>query len=131
MVLVTVQGVYQDPENRYFVLLQSAETKLKLPIWIGQCEAMHISQKLVATETDAPLTFDVVGDILAKTQVKISYVLISDGNGSTFDAICKLQNTKEDDEIKSRPSDAIALALSVNVPIYLSKEILDEYGRKA
>ena len=130
MIMVIVLGVYQDSDNRYFVLLQDPQSKLKFTIWIGQCEAWHISHKLGKIETDAKPTFDLIAEMILKLNAQISFVLIDDVDKDFFEAAIYFPGTSFD-AINGRPSDGIALALALKIPIYVTEKLLEKHGRKS
>jgi bifunctional DNase/RNase len=96
-----------------------------LPIIIGSFEAQHIALELEGIKPPRPLTHDLIRNIIEQLGFSISYVYINELRDGTFFAKIKF-DVGSIDEIDSRPSDAIALALKFAVPIYVSEEVMNE-----
>lgn len=109
-----------------FVLLSDGERRL--PITIGPFEAASISQALTQTEPDRPLSHDLIVDILEKLDGEVSHIFIDDLFGGTYYAKILIDRDGERFTVDSRPSDAIAIALRLNVPIYVAEGILEQHG---
>ncbi|MGH2575454.1 MAG: bifunctional nuclease domain-containing protein, partial [Ignavibacteria bacterium] len=97
----------------------------RLPIIIGSFEAQHIALELEGIKPPRPLTHDLLRNIIEGLGFSISYVVISELREGTFFARIKM-DVGSLDEIDSRPSDAIALALKFSVPIYVTEEVMNE-----
>jgi bifunctional DNase/RNase len=124
---VSVEGVFfaETGSNvSRFVLLTDGERKL--PIVIGAPEAVSISIPLEGSQTDRPLTHDLLKSILEKLGGHITKIVIDDIWNKTYYAKIFIQHGKTLLEVDSRPSDAIALALRCEVPIYVRDGILDQ-----
>lgn len=113
----------------YAMILKELEGERQLPIIIGQNEANAIGLQLQGIVPQRPLTHDLIKNIIETFGYTIEYVYINDIRDSTFFAKIKF-DTDSFDEIDSRPSDAIALALKFDAPIFCSAFILDEIGFK-
>lgn len=127
MVKMTLVGVRVElPANQPIVLLQEEEGERFLPIWIGAFEATAIAFALQGVETARPMTHDLFKDVLDDLEVGIGQVVINDlVDGTFFAEITFLKNgTKR--VISARPSDAIALAVRMSVPIFAEEKVLDE-----
>lgn len=116
------------PSNQPIVLLKEADGDRYLPIWIGAVEATAIAFALQGIETPRPMTHDLLRDILAETRIAVERVLISELIDQTFYALIRMSAEGKTVEVSSRPSDAIALAVRVNAPIYAAEEVLDQAG---
>lgn len=116
------------PSNQPIVLLKEADGDRYLPIWIGAVEATAIAFALQGIETPRPMTHDLLRDILAETRVAVERILISELIDQTFYALIRMSADGKTVEVSSRPSDAIALAVRVNAPIYAAEEVLDQAG---
>jgi uncharacterized protein len=129
MIELTLVGVRVElPSNQPIVLLKEARGDRYLPIWIGPAEATAIAFALQGIETPRPMTHDLLRDILAETNVDVERIIISDLVEQTFFAIIKMMASGEATEVSSRPSDAIALAVRLNAPIFASEEVLSQAG---
>ncbi|MBX3097593.1 MAG: bifunctional nuclease family protein [Fimbriimonadaceae bacterium] len=109
-----------------FVLLSDGERKL--PIMIGPFEAASISQVLSEQAPTRPLCHDLIVTLLEKLDGEITHVIIDDLWSGTYYAKIVVQQGEDEFNVDSRPSDAIAIALRVNVPIYVADGILEQHG---
>lgn len=96
-----------------------------LPIWIGVPEAAAISWKINKEKPSRPMTHDLMLNIIRKLGVSVKSIVVHSLKESTFYGRIILEMNKEEIEIDSRPSDAIALALRAEVPIYVDEEVLE------
>jgi uncharacterized protein len=120
-----VKGLMFDPyNNAYIVILRDEEQVEMLPIWVGKSEAGSISSALENVAPPRPMTHDFTKSYLDAFNAKIISVVITDLNENTYFA--KIHLTYEDSEITvdSRPSDAIALALRSQAPIFASESVI-------
>lgn len=111
----------------YALLLKEVEGKRRIPIIIGHFEAQAIAFELEGLKPPRPLTHELVKNLLEALSYSIESVIINELRDSTFFAKIVL-DSEEIDPLDSRPSDAIALALKFNAPIYVAKEVIDEIG---
>ena len=111
----------------YAVILKEVEGERRLPIIIGQYEAQAIALQLEGINPPRPLTHDLLKNVIEILGFSIDSVVINELRDSTFYAKIRLDNDTIDD-IDARPSDAIALALKFDAPIFCSSYILDEIG---
>ena len=110
-----------------FVVILKDETETRwLPIWIGPYEAKMISLALEKIKPIRPLPHDLIKNILDSLSMIVTRVVISNIKENTYFAIIKLRLDHTEKEIDARPSDAIALALRTNAPIYVTEEVLDK-----
>lgn len=106
------------------VLLLIDENELKaLPIWIGPLEAHNITLALEGFNLDNPQTTDLLKDIMDRLEARLSMVVINDVKDGTYYAELHIWHHGQDLVIGSRPSDAIAIALRSEVPIYLTEKV--------
>ena len=110
------------------VLLKTAEGNKFLPIWIGHPEAAAILMRIQGATTPRPMTHDLVSDILGKLDAEIIQVTVTELRDNTFYASITVQQNGSELEIDSRPSDAIALAVRAEAPIYAADEVIEESG---
>lgn len=111
----------------YAIILKEINGDRRLPIIIGQFEAQAIALQLEGIVPPRPLTHDLLKNIIESLGYTVDYIIINELRDSTFFAKIKLDSDSIE-EIDSRPSDAIALALKSSVPIYVASYILDEIG---
>jgi len=127
MIRVIISGVAIDPVTKGFVVILKDETEKRwLPIWVGHYEARMISLALEKVIPIRPLPHDLIKNILDTLGVVIKRVVICTIKDNTYFASVKLKINQTEKEIDSRPSDAIALALRANAPIYVTEEVLNK-----
>ena len=114
------------PTNQPIVLLRERDGERYLPIWIGASEAAAIALCLQGVVTPRPMTHDLMKTILEDLSVDVQRVVVTELRDATFFATIQLQRKGEDHEVSSRPSDAIALAVRMSVPIFASEDVLNE-----
>lgn len=126
---MVVYGVSFDVSNKQpIVLLKTEEGNRYLPIWIGHPEAAAILMKLQNAELPRPMTHDLLMSILGHLEAKLERVLVTELRDNTFYAIINLETGAGKMDVDSRPSDAIALAVRADAPIFASTELLDSSG---
>jgi uncharacterized protein len=129
MIELSLVGVRVElPTNQPIVLLKEADGHRYLPIWVGAVEATAIAFALQGIQTPRPMTHDLLRDILSETDVTVERVLINELVDQTFFAQIRLRSSGDTKEVSSRPSDAIALAVRVNVPIFADEDVLEQAG---
>lgn len=129
MIEVKVVGVGLEPQtNKPLVFLKDEAGQCILPIHIGYFEATAISTKLVGQEPPRPMTYDLLGSILGGLEARVTHVVITELKDDVFFARIGIQYRDKAYDIDSRPSDAIALALRVEAPVYVSEEVMAEAG---
>ena len=120
-----IKGLVVDPISKMpIVVLEDRENQNMLPIWIGVFEANAIALKVENISTPRPMTHDLLKDFLDKFEINLEKIMINDVRDNTFYALlhCKYKNKKL--TIDSRPSDAIALALRLDAPIFVKEEVV-------
>jgi uncharacterized protein len=110
--------------NRHVVILKDPERDRYLPIWIGPWEASAIAMRLQGVSAERPLTHDLFAAALQQLGVRIDRVVISELADETYHARIFLDREGGEVEIDARPSDALALAVRVEVPIYAAEDVL-------
>ncbi len=114
--------------SQRIVVLKEAVGERYLPIWIGPCEAEAISVGAKGVEVLRPLTHDLIVSILDTLDAVLLYIHISDLADNTFYARLVMEVGSDELEIDARPSDAIAIAVRLGVPIYVNEPVLEEAG---
>lgn len=112
--------------SRHVVILKEAGRDRYLPIWIGPWEANAIAMRLQGATPERPLTHDLFAAVLGALEVRVERILISSLADETFHARLILVRPDARLEIDARPSDAIALAIRLGVPIYAAEAVLDQ-----
>jgi bifunctional DNase/RNase len=126
---MVVYGVSFDVSSKQpIVLLKTEEGNRYLPIWIGHPEAAAILMKLQNAELPRPMTHDLLMSILGQLDARLERVLVTELRDNTFYAIINLETGAGKMDVDSRPSDAIALAVRADAPIFASTELLDSSG---
>jgi len=110
------------------VILKQRDSDRYLPIWIGPAEADAIAVKLQDIAVPRPLTHDLLQSIIDCLGAKITHILVSELKNDTFFAKIGVAVNGKETEIDSRPSDAIALAVRAQVPIFAEETVLDQAG---
>ena len=118
-----VRGLLFDPRgNMYIVVLEDEDRTL--PIWVGIPEANAIALELEKVLTPRPMTHDLIKNILSTLRVEVEKVVVTDLRDNTYYAAIYLRRDGESMVVDSRPSDAIAIALRVNAPIYVDEKVI-------
>ncbi|KAF0135057.1 MAG: hypothetical protein FD145_195 [Candidatus Saganbacteria bacterium] len=126
MIQMQVGGLGFDPRNLSpLVLLRDAEEMNFLPIWIGVFEAASIAMVLQGTTPPRPMTHDLLVEFIKKLGGEISRIVINDVKEGTFYSIIEF-TTKDGkkESIDARPSDAIAVAVRLNIPIFTAETVM-------
>ncbi len=106
------------------VVLKETDSDRYLPIWIGPFEADAITIQLQGVQVPRPLTHDLLKSVIRELGVKVSHVLVTELRNDTFFAQIVVDVNGKSMEIDSRPSDAIALAVRVGAPIFVSEQVM-------
>jgi bifunctional DNase/RNase len=108
------------------VLLKTKDGNKYLPIWIGQPEAAAILMKLQGASTPRPMTHDLVTDILGQLDAQVVRITVTELRENTFYAQITVQMDGAEIDVDSRPSDAIALAIRAEAPIFAADSVIEE-----
>lgn len=106
----------------------TGDPKRKMLIWIGRSEAVAIKTALVKTEHPRPMTHDLLKNIVDALSAKVAAIHINAVKNATFHAKVKLKSNSRDLDIDSRPSDALAIAIRSNAPIYVEDDVIEKHG---
>ena len=129
MVELTIESIRVSLMNyQRVVILKEKDSDRYLPIWIGPAEADAIAVRLQEVSVARPLTHDLLRSIIDALGATVSYILVSDLSNDTFFARIAMEVDGKSLEIDSRPSDAIALAVRSQVPIYADESVLEKAG---
>ena len=125
LLAVDVKGVVIDPESQSpILLLVDPDSEKGLPVWIGLSEARAITLGLQDITPPRPLTHDLTKRMLDLLNASVERVVISDLKDNTYYATLNLRAGRKTWEVDSRPSDAVALALKFEAPLYLSRGLV-------
>jgi bifunctional DNase/RNase len=129
MIEVTVDSVRMNLLSPHrAVILKDLHSERFLPIWIGPSEADAITIRLQGVKAPRPLTHDLLRNVIVELGAQVSCVVVTELRGDIFFARIKVQDDGRELEIDSRPSDAIALAVRLEVPIYVDEGVMRQAG---
>ena len=121
-----IRGLMIDPvTNMPIVVLKDVDSDTVLPIWVGIFEANAIALELEKTTTPRPMTHDLMRNLARGLNATVRKVVVSELREDTFYAVIWMEQGGEVIALDSRPSDAIALALRWDCPIYAAKSVLE------
>ncbi len=126
MIEMKVMGIAIDTASGSpIIVLNDMENRKALPIWIGSAEAGAIIRKIENIKVIRPMTHDLIVDIIEKTGYRVDRVEINDVEKDTYYSTIYLVNEDNNEiTVDSRPSDAIAVAIRVEAPIFVSAKVL-------
>ena len=120
-----IRGLMMDPvTNMPIVVLKDLNGSSILPIWVGIYEANAIALEIEKVQTPRPMTHDLLKNVLLGLDVRVQKVVVSELKEDTFYALIWVERGGQTMSIDSRPSDALALALRVDCPIFVDEEVL-------
>jgi hypothetical protein len=120
-----IRGLMMDPvTNMPIVILKDVGGNTVLPIWVGVYEANAIALEIEKVSTPRPMTHDLIKSLLLGLNTNLRKVVVSDLKDDTFYAVIWLDRDGELISVDSRPSDALALALRLDCPIYVDESVL-------
>lgn len=124
---MVIYGVSFDVIGKQpIVLLKTTDGNKFLPIWIGHPEAAAILIKLQGTELPRPMTHDLLTSIIGTFKAEVTRITVTELKESTFYATLTLVKDGSEIEVDSRPSDALALAVRTEAPIFAATQLIDE-----
>jgi len=120
-----IRGLMVDPStNMPVVILKDPNSDTVLPIWVGLYEAQAIQLEVMKATTPRPYTHDLLKNVVMGLNAEVRRVVVSELRGDTFYAVIWMEQNGEVIAIDARPSDALALALRSDCPIYVAEEVL-------
>jgi len=126
---VSIHGLAMDPKNNSPILLLREESAQRaLPVWIGTYEANAIATCLAEMEMPRPMTHDLLLNTIVEAGFRVDRVVITEIRDATFYAVIHLASEAGALKIDSRPSDAVALAVRAQAPIFVQEEVLEHSG---
>jgi uncharacterized protein len=122
---MTIRGLMMDPvTNMPIVVLKDVKGESVLPIWVGVYEANAIVLEIEKVTTPRPMTHDLLKNVLTGFGASVSKIVVTELKDDTFYAVIWAERDGQVISIDSRPSDALALALRVDCPIFVDDEVL-------
>jgi bifunctional DNase/RNase len=130
MIEVKIDAIRVNMTGSRVVILKEAEANRFLPIWIGEPEANSISVQLQGAKLPRPITHDLMVRLLREMGATVQHVLVSDMREDTYYARIQL-TTRDGREVAldSRPSDALAVAVRCDCPIYVADEVMEKHAQ--
>jgi len=122
---MTIRALMMDPvTNTPIVILKDVGGETVLPIWVGVYEAHAIQLEMEKVSTPRPMTHDLIKNVLTGLETQVHKVVVTELREDTFYAVIWLERGGEVISVDSRPSDALALALRVDCPIFVDDLVL-------
>jgi len=122
-----IKGLMMDPlTNSPIVVLQDTTSDTLLPIWVGIFEANAIALQIEKVDTPRPMTHDLIKGLLNHLDARVTKIVVTELKDSTFYALIFLDVAGKIITVDSRPSDAIALALRTDSPIFVTDEVISK-----
>jgi len=126
---VKIRALMMDPNSGTpIIILKDVNSETMLPIWVGAYEANAIALEIEQVPTPRPMTHDLIKNVLEGINASVTRVVVNDLRDSTFYATISLSLQGKEFHIDSRPSDAIAVALRVKAPIYVTLDVIERAG---
>ena len=123
---VRIRGLMMDPVTSMpMIVLKDIAGEGVLPIWVGIFEANAIALEIEKSTTPRPMTHDLLRNVLRGFDARVTRVVVSELRDDTFFAVIWLERNGEAISIDARPSDALALAMRSDCPIYVSRVVMD------
>lgn len=122
---VFVKGIVIDENNNHVVMLSDKEETKVLPIVIGPAEAMAILMNMQGITPNRPLTHNLLKNLLDLLGAEVEQIIITNIKDNVYYANLYIKHDKYTFEVDSRPSDAIAIALAYNAPIYMNLKLIE------
>jgi bifunctional DNase/RNase len=126
MIRVTIDGIFLTQTQASGILLKDKDNERTLPIIIGEYEAQSIALGLENKKPPRPITHDLILNLLDAANLSLEKVVISELRNNTYYAILHLESPYGKIEVDSRPSDAVAIAVRLNVPIFVEDEVMEQ-----
>jgi bifunctional DNase/RNase len=127
-----IRGLLMDPVNNTpIVILKDTNSDTVLPIWVGVFEANAIALEIEKVSTPRPMTHDLIKNVLSGLDAHVHKVVVTELKDDTFYAVIWMERDGRVISVDSRPSDALALALRVDCPIFVEDEVLKTQKKAA
>ena len=127
LVPMIISGLAVDPVTKNpIVILKEIDGERTLPIWIGFLEATAIASELEGIQFSRPMTHDLLKNIMETVNIKIDKIEVCDLRNNTYYALIHISYNEKTITIDARPSDALALSLRVEAPIFVEEKVIDK-----
>ena len=124
---MVISGLTVDPlTNSPIVILKEVDGERTLPIWIGLLEATAIASELEGIKFSRPMTHDLLKNIMDLINLKVNKIEVCDLKNNTYYALIYINHNGKEISIDARPSDALALSLRVNAPIFVAEDVINK-----
>ena len=124
---MVISGLTVDPlTNSPIVILKEIDGERTLPIWIGLLEATAIASELEGIKFSRPMTHDLLKSIIDRIDAEVNKVEVCELKNNTYYALIHLTHEGKEISIDARPSDALALSLRMNAPIFVAEEVISK-----
>ncbi|MBW2609067.1 MAG: bifunctional nuclease family protein [Deltaproteobacteria bacterium] len=124
---MTISGLTVDPlTNSPIVILKEIDGEKTLPIWIGLLEATAIASELEGIQFSRPMTHDLLKNILDLVDAKVGKIEVCDLKNNTYYALIHFTHKGKDITLDARPSDALALSLRVDAPVFVDEKVIEK-----
>jgi len=120
--------IISEMQDQQVIILREVDGERKFPIIIGSAEAYAIDRRLKGIASPRPLTHDLLASVIEEMGGQVSRIEINDLESHTFFAKIHIRHKGQDIAVDSRPSDAIALGIATNVPIFVADHVLEQLG---
>ncbi|MFC1580051.1 bifunctional nuclease family protein [Thermodesulfobacteriota bacterium] len=122
-----VSGLTVDPvTNNPIVILKEKDGERTLPIWIGLLEATAIASELEGIKFSRPMTHDLLKSIMEMIDIRVNKIEVCELKNNTYYALIYISQGEKEISIDARPSDALALSLRVDAPIFVAEEVITQ-----
>ena len=127
LIPMIISGLAVDPVTKNpIVILKEIDGERTLPIWIGFLEATAIASELEGIQFSRPMTHDLLKNIMETVNIKIDKIEVCDLRNNTYYALIHISYNEKTITIDARPSDALALSLRVEAPIFVEEKVIDK-----
>ena len=121
-----IRGLLMDPStNSPIVLLKDVDSETMIPIWVGPFEANSIASEIEKVAPQRPMTHDLLRNVINQFGGEVKRIIVTELRENTFYAVIEIQADGRAIMLDSRPSDAIALALRVDCPIFVREDVIE------
>ena len=122
---VKIRALMMDPNSGTpIIILKDIDSDTMLPIWVGAYEANAIALEIEKVQTPRPMTHDLLKNVFLGLDVRVDKIVVNELKDDTFYALIWVERAGEMMTIDSRPSDALALALRMDCPIFVDEQVL-------
>lgn len=123
---VKIRGLMMDPNSGTpIIILKDVNSDVMLPIWVGAYEANAIALEIEKIAPQRPMTHDLLRNLIVEMGARVERVVVTELRDNTFFAVIEMRGSADDViMLDARPSDAIALALRADCPIYVHEEVI-------